>query len=256
MELAVLGDPVTQSKSPTIHSAALAAAGIRGRYRAITVNHQGMDRLALWVRSGRLAGANITMPHKKRAFQLADVASSVAARTGSVNTWVHRGGSIEGHSTDGAGVRYAWRRNHLPETGPVVILGAGGVAAAALVALEERELWVSARSEAKAVAVTAAVGVEASFLDWGSGLAGAVVVNATPIGMNGEVLNDSVLAESAGYLEMVYGDQPTPSEQRVRDLGVPVAAGVDMLIGQAMASFELWTGMRAVESAMWESLSG
>lgn len=256
MSLAVVGNPVSHSKSPLIHTAALAEAGIDGRYRAITVDDAGMDRVARWVRSGRLFGANITMPHKRRAYDLSDTASDVARRTRSVNTWVRSDGAVEGYSTDGEGLRYAWKRNGLGDTDPVLILGSGGVAAAALVALEHRELWVSARSEQRAAELCDAVGVSASFLPWGAGLPGAVLVNATPVGTNGEVFDDAVLAGCTGYLEMVYGQRPTASELVVRNSGRPVAPGIDMLVGQAMASFAIWTGVSAPESAMWASVTG
>jgi len=255
MQLAVLGDPVSRSKSPLIHTAALDSANIPGRYRAICVDERGMHRVAKWIRSGRMTGANITMPHKGLAAELADTLVPPAHRSRSVNTWVHRDGRLEGHSTDGDGLLYAWRRNDLPVDSSVLVLGSGGVAAAALLALEDRDLHVSARSPEKARRLIEALGIRASLCPWGSGITGATVVNATPIGSAGEVIESRVLDLASGLLEMVYGFAPTPSEVIMRARGAPVAAGIDMLIGQAMASFRLWTGREPDESAMWSSIA-
>lgn len=250
MQLAVLGNPVKRSRSPLIHAAALQAAGIRGRYRRICVNETGMERAAAWVRAGRLSGANITMPHKRLAAQLSDELTPHAERIQSVNTWVSRDGLIEGHSTDGEGLLYAWRRNKLPESGPIVVLGAGGVAAAALAALDGRDLAISARDQLKAEALLDQLGQTVEIVPWGHPVEGATVVNATPIGMNGESLPDKVLDGSVGLLDMTYGSGPTPSEMLVRSMGHPVAPGIDILIGQAMASFRLWTGIEPDETAI------
>lgn len=255
MHLAVLGNPVSRSKSPLIHAAAMRSAGILGRYRSICVDEQGMQRAADWVRSSRLVGANITMPHKRMAAELSDTLSPIARRTRSANTWVGRDGRIDGHSTDGEGLLYAWQRNGLPEDGPVLILGSGGVAAAALVALEDRELFVSARNPEKARALIAVLGVRATICAWGQGIDQATVVNATPIGTSAEMLDAPVLGQARALLEMVYGSALTSSEAFMVARGAPVAPGLDMLIGQAMASFRLWTGLEPDESAMWSSVA-
>lgn len=255
MQLAVLGNPVSRSKSPLIHAAALRSANIPGRYRAICLDEDGMDRVAGWVRSGRMTGANITMPHKGVAARLADTLTPPAHRSLSVNTWVGRNGLLEGHSTDGDGVRYAWRRNALPADGPVLVLGSGGVAAAALLALEDRDLHVSARNPEKAHRLIEILGIRAPVLPWGSGVDSATVVNATPIGSAGEALGSQVLDRASGLLEMVYGSAPTPSELIMRARGAPVAPGIDMLIGQAMASFRLWTNHEPDELAMWSCIA-
>jgi shikimate dehydrogenase len=74
-------------------------------------------------------------------------------------------------------------------------------------------------------------------------LPGAVVVNATPVGMRGEALPTDLVAASSGLFDMAYGSGPTPAVRLARELGLPVADGPDMLLAQAAASFAIWTGV-------------
>ena len=105
MRLVLLGDPVGHSRSPAIHRAALAAAGIEGRYEARRVDAAGVYRACAEIRAGDLAGANVTMPHKRTAAAAADRLAPEAARCGAVNTLVAEDGEVVGHNTDVGGLR-------------------------------------------------------------------------------------------------------------------------------------------------------
>lgn len=190
---------------------------------------------------GSLDGANVTMPHKQLAYELCDVPSPLAERAGAVNTLTRMAGEIMGDNTDILGIRSAWQWAGLPDAAPVLILGAGGAAAAAALALEGRRLYVQARSEERAEALIAQTGVGAEVLPWGSRVAGAVLVNATPVGMQGEHLPGDLLESCDGLFDMAYGDSATPAVRHMRLRRAPVAEGLDMLIGQAVASFRIWT---------------
>ncbi len=250
MRLAVLGDPVAHSRSPAIHQAALDDLGITGTYEAIKVDAAGMARAVADVRDGSLDGANVTMPHKALAAGLADRLSPDAARAGAVNTLVREGAEVAGHLTDVAGVLRAWEWGGLPADGPVLILGAGGAAAAAVLALEGRTLLVAARRRHRAVELLAGLGVVGATVEWGTPVPGAALVNATPIGMGGEELPPGVVAVAGGALDMAYGAGMTPVAANLAARGLPVANGLDMLVGQAMSSFELWVGRPAPEQVM------
>ena len=256
MRLAVLGDPVAHSRSPAIHTAALEALGIPGSYVARRVDADGMAAAVAEIRSGDLDGANVTMPHKQRAARLSDRLDPVAARAGAVNTLVRAADGVAGHLTDVAGIEAAWAEAGLPSEGPVLVLGAGGAAAAALLALEGRPLRVAARTSSRASEMLAAVDVVAEVVPWETAVPGAVVVNATPLGMAGEPLPAGLLDGAAGLFDMAYGGGETPAAARCRAAGLPVADGLDMLLGQAMASFTLWTGVLAPAAAMRTALRG
>ena len=255
MRLVVLGDPIAHSLSPIIQQAALDAVGIPGTYEAMQVDAAGMKAAAGALRRGDLDGANVTMPHKALAATLADRLEPIARRAGAVNTLVRVDRAIVGHNTDVAGVRTVWGWAGLPKTAPVLVLGAGGASAAALLALEGRRLHVAARRAEAAAALISDLGVDAAVTQWGSGIGGAVVVNGTPLGMAGETLPNDVLGGAAGLLEMAYGSGPTPAATAVADAGLPVASGPEMLLAQGAVSFELWTGRKAPIDAMRRAMA-
>lgn len=255
MRLALLGDPVAHSLSPAIHRAALAACGLEGTYEARRVDAAGVRLAFDEIRYGSLHGANVTMPHKHLAFSVAESLSQDALRTGAVNTLQRWEGAVRGSNTDVAGILDAWSGAGLPDA-PALILGAGGAAAAALVALGGRTLHISARRSDTAEALVARTRSEAEIVAWGRAVPGAVVVNATALGMEGEQLPPGVVAAATGLLEMPYASGPTPAEREAARLGLPVANGIDMLVGQAAASFTLWTGLAAPRGVMTEAAEG
>jgi shikimate dehydrogenase len=244
-DLVLLGDPVDHSLSPVIQQAALEAAGLAGTYRAMRVDADGFRRACADLRAGRWRGANITMPHKRLAAAETDERSIGAERSGSVNTIVVKGSRLVGHSTDIDAIRRVWRESGLPIDAPVLVLGAGGAAAAALIALDAHDLFASSRRREAAQRLSAVVDIDVRTVPWARAVAGAVVVNATPLGMGGEALPAGVVEESAGLLDMAYSLLPTPAVRAARRAGLPHASGIDVLLAQAIGSFTLWTGLPA-----------
>lgn len=252
LKFVVLGNPVGHSLSPRLHRAALDAAGIEGSYDARRVDAAGFGVALSELRNGALDGANVTMPHKVRAAESADVLSEAAARAKSVNTLWMRNGDLVGDSTDIPGIRRAW--GPLPD-GPALILGSGGAAAAALLALEGRPLRVAARREERARSVVAQTGVEATVAPWSTERwGGEVIVNATPIGMRGEALPAHFLSDAVGLFDMPYGREETPAVVSARRAGIPVVPGFEMLLHQAAVSFLQWTGVHPSIEAMREAV--
>ncbi|MGA9595803.1 MAG: shikimate dehydrogenase [Acidimicrobiia bacterium] len=251
MRLALFGSPVRHSLSPAMHQAALAHVGIDGEYVARDVDEPGFVRGISELRDGELDGANVTMPHKVLAYRCCDKRTELAERAGAVNTLSRAGAAVVGDNTDVLGIREAWRWAGLPENDPVTILGAGGAAAAALLALGGRRLQIMARSADKALALLNRTGVAADVCAWNeTPTFDGVVLNATPIGMRGERLDDRLLATATGLLDLAYGDTVTPAVVVMRESGRPVAEGLDMLIGQAAASFRIWTGRTVAPDVM------
>lgn len=250
MRLALLGDPVGHSRSPAIHQAALAAAGIEGRYEARRVDSLGVYQACSEIRAGTLSGANVTMPHKRTAAAAADRLAPDAARCGAVNTLVAESGEVVGHNTDVGGLHLAREWAGISPGSPVLVLGAGGAAAAALVAFAGCELSVATRRGGAGRDLGAALGIPAREVAWGEPVAGVIVVNATPLGMHGEPLPPGVVEEAAGLIDLPYGAERTPAVSAARRLGRPTADGLDVLVAQAALSFRLWTGVAADVGAM------
>ena len=255
MRLVLLGDPVDHSFSPALHTAALGAAGVPGTYVAVAVDERGLEKAFADLRSGALDGANVTMPHKRSAAGLCDRLDPLADRARAVNTLVRVGSAVIGHNTDVAGIVSVWKKKRLPPDRPVHVLGNGGAAAAALLAVEDRDVVVSSRRPGAAGRLASLVGIAATEVPWGTGVADAVVVNATPLGMANETLPHAVYEGASGLLDMAYGSEATPTVVALRTAGRPVADGTELLVAQAAQAFRLWTGRRADEQAMSDALT-
>jgi shikimate dehydrogenase len=251
-ELVLLGDPVEHSLSPAIHNAALAATGLSGRYTARRVDEGGVRAAFAELRSGQLHGINITMPHKALAARLCDHLEADALRAGSVNTAHIADGAVRGLSTDIDGIRDVWRA--LPGSGPVLVLGAGGAAAAACIALADHPLYVAARRGGTIADMSAKLALDLGEVRWGVPVVDAVVVNCTPLGMKGESLPEAVLALAGGILDMAYGPVSTPAVRYVAARGKPTVSGLDLLVAQAARSFSVWTGLAPPLGAMRNAL--
>ena len=250
MRFAVVGDPVEHSLSPRIHTAAYEALGIGASYESMRVAFDGFAQVVARLRSGDLAGVNVTMPHKANAFEAVDVLAPTASKTRAVNTIAVTDGTLNGYNTDIAGVVAAWKRTGLDPGIPSLILGAGSAAAAALGAGRGGDIFVSARNPATARDLLDRTETVAEIVPWGQGVPGALVINATPLGMNGEVLPDGPLGVASGLIDMAYGGGETPAVAGFRTQGRPYADGLDMLVGQACEAFELFTGHQAPVDVM------
>lgn len=248
MRFAVVGDPIAHSRSPAIHRAALATVGEHGSYEAIRVPVDGFDGVVRDLRSGALDGVNVTMPHKDHAYEAAEIRSVDAERTHAVNTLVMRDGRMEGHNTDVDGVRHALALIG-DRSQRVVVLGSGAAARAAIVAVDEG-VAVMARSADRAVEALRATAVHGDVVAWGSDVAGATLVNATPLGMHGEDLPEVVLQSAGALVDMAYGNDTTPAVAWATASGLRCADGVDMLVGQAARAFTLFVGRPAPVAVM------
>lgn len=247
---AVIGAPVRHSRSPAIHNAAFAAAGLDWAYVALEVAPgRGGDAVRAASTLG-LAGLSVTMPHKADAARACDVLTPAAAALESVNTVVVLAdGSLLGDSTDGEGFLRSLADAGLDPAGrSVVVLGAGGAARAVAAALVGRgaRVEVTARRREASDALAAAVpGAVAG--PWpGSGPVPAeIVVNATPVGMGADESLPVEPASDQWIVDLVYHPLETPLLRRARALGAPTVGGLGMLVHQAALAFEQWTGVPA-----------
>lgn len=245
----VVGSPIRHSLSPAIQQAAFDELSIDATYSAMQVDAGKLKPVIDDLRAGRLAGVNVTMPHKNLAYELADRIDGDATLARSVNTLMRTGTEVVGMSTDIPAIRAEWQRKALPDSS-VLILGSGGAAAAALVALSGIEAFVSARHLSNLENMRQRLGIAFEIVPWATPVPGVALVNATPLGMNGESLPPGLLAGAEGLFDMAYGALPTPAVISAKTLGHPVVDGLDMLVAQAGLSFEAWTGDSAPRKAM------
>lgn len=248
LRLAVVGDPISHTRSPAIHNAAFEALDIDGSYEGIRVEASGVEGIFDRVRRGQLDGLNVTMPHKGVAAALVDRLSPEAERSRSVNTVVRQpDGKLVGYSTDVSALRRLWPE--IPGK-PTLILGAGGAAAAACLAAPEATIYVTTRRQGVVEALADTLEMELASLQWGTSVVEAVVVNATPLGMNGEPLPERIVELASGVIDLAYGPETTPAIALASRLGLPHQDGLSVLVAQAADSFRLWTGRSAPVEVM------
>src|SRR5579859_5641782 len=172
---AVIGHPVSHSRSPAMHTAAYRALGLDWEYTAVDVEPAGLAAFVAGMREEGYAGVNVTIPHKAAVLPLCDELSAEARRCGSVNTILVRPEGLRGETTDGAGL--LWALGDV-EPAEALVLGAGGAARAAVAALAAAgwRVAVSARRPEAA----AELGVDVA--PWPPPEGARLIVNATPLG--------------------------------------------------------------------------
>ena len=273
-KLAIIGWPVSHSRSPLIHNHWLAARGEAPLYQPYPIDPKDDFRGALEeMAAAGFIGANVTAPHKAAAFNAMDTLSAAAEKIGAVNTISFKGGRLLGANTDGDGfvasldaARLAadgqnWRRQ------PALVLGAGGAARAIIAALGAAgvpDIRLVNRSRDKAEALMG-LADNMHIDDWaarhrmteGCGL----LVNTTSLGMVGQPALEmpaaalGALSPRALICDIVYAPLETPLLHAARAAGHIGVDGLGMLLQQAALSFEIWRGERPpIDAALREKV--
>jgi shikimate dehydrogenase len=253
----VFGWPVAHSRSPRLHGYWLERHAIDGAYLPFAVRPENLAAALKALPVLGLRGVNLTVPHKEAALGLVDRASEEARRIGAVNTIVVDGdGRLEGRNTDGYGFLAHLKASApgwQPESGPAVLLGAGGAARAIAVALIEAgvpEVRLVNRTAERAAGLAKALGgniVPVPWQDRNLALAGAaLLVNSTTLGMVGQPPLDielSRLPRQAPVYDIVYAPLETPLLAAARARGHACIDGIGMLLHQARPGFAAWFGV-------------
>jgi shikimate dehydrogenase len=240
-----------------LHNYWLAKYGLSGTYVPLAITVERLRAALRALPALGFAGCNLTIPHKEAALDIVDKLDPLARRIGAVNcVVVAPDGSLEGHNHDGFGyiesVREAqpkWRA----DTGPIVVIGAGGGARAVLVGLVDqgaREIRLVNRTLARGKALAQDLGGPIGALRWEereAALEGAaMLINATNQGMLGEpplhIALDR-LPVSALVSDIVYIPRETALVAAARRRGNPTVNGLGMLLHQARPAFHAWFGI-------------
>ncbi|WP_108860516.1 shikimate dehydrogenase [Ruegeria sp. Alg231-54] len=254
----VIGHPIGHSKSPKLHGHWLKTYGLPGHYIPMDVAPEDLESVLRTLPKAGFVGANVTVPHKEAALQIADHVSDRAAKVGAANTLVFQpDGSIHADNTDG----YGFMENLLagapdwnPQDGPAVVFGAGGAARAVLQALVEAgvpEIMLTNRTRARADQLKEEFGPRITVVDWvkaGNVIENAeLVVNTTSLGMQGQpelrVPLDGLQPGSV-VTDLVYVPLKTRLLQAAEEAGCTTVDGLGMLLHQAVPGFERWFGKR------------
>jgi shikimate dehydrogenase len=255
--LGVVGHPVAHSLSPAIHNAALRHDRRNAIYLGFDVDPDRFDEFVIGMQAAGARGLNVTLPHKRAAFEACTSATDDAQATEAVNTIVFEGAEIVGSNTDVGGVRAAVEELGIEVAGTkVLLMGAGGAGKAAAWALAQdaSEILIANRTPARADKLRGSIGAKAIVVPW-KDLPGAVtsaelVVNATSVGIDGKEspLQRGVIARAKGcraLLDLVYAPNETALVREARKAGIQAADGLSMLVHQAAEAYALFWGEAA-----------
>jgi shikimate dehydrogenase len=280
--LGVLGWPVAHSRSPAMQNAALAALGLSDwHYQRLPVPPALFAETVRALPEAGFAGANVTIPHKRAALELAGSASDAAREIGAANTLTFRAdGGIEAENTDAPGLIAAL--GFPPRGARALVLGAGGSARAAIWALREAgasevSIWNRTRSRAQELASEFGVRAVASPVP------ADLLVNCTSVGLTdareeldgdgkganvsnfvelsaseGRGLNQLGLTfdqvgEYANVVDLVYTSHTTALLAAAGAHGAHTVDGLQILVAQGALSLGLWTGLIPDEEIMREA---
>ncbi|MEL6195967.1 MAG: hypothetical protein AAGJ56_04605 [Myxococcota bacterium] len=261
---ALVGDPIGHSPSPAMHNAGFRALGIDASYELRPTVPDTFSSVIDALHAGELQGVNVTTPLKGLAAAAFD-ASALAERARSANTIYRADDSWRCESTDIDGVRHPLQTRGIVG-GEALIIGAGGAARAAALALEQLGAIVHVAS--RRLHTAANLLEEVAPRPRGRSLAlenltrdphtlerVSVVVQATPVGMHGEELPIpwERFAPNTLAFEMLYRD--TPFIKTAIKRGWVTIRGREMMLEQGVRAFELWTGQPAPREAMRDALS-
>jgi shikimate dehydrogenase len=269
----ILGDPIAHTLSPVMQNAAFQEAGLDYVYLPFKVSKENLAEAVKGIKALDISGVNVTIPHKVAVMPLLDEIDPLAAHIGAVNTIVNRGGRLKGYNTDASGFYQALIDNKISVIKKkITIMGAGGAARAIAFILAEKgaELTILNRSldSAKAVAerVFQALRIKIKSDKLAAGNLEAalaktdILVNATSIGMVPDVTETPVpaglLRKELTVVDIIYNPLQTRLLEEAEKKVSRVIGGLEMLVRQGAASFELWTGSPAPVEAMRKAAQG
>jgi len=272
LKAGVIGFPLTHSISPQFQQAAYDHLSLDVRYAAYETPPDRIGDFMREMRGGGWLGCNVTIPHKRAAFEGVDELTSEAQEIGAVNTMIVKGNKLIGHNTDAEGfMRALTDEAHFDvRDSDAVLLGAGGAALAVAVSLARggiRSLWIANRSLGRAEALarrlrekTQSVALPLTEDALRGPLRGArLLVNGTSVGMSGGPapaalpLPATLLHSGLLVYDLVYNPARTPLLIAAQRVGARTLEGLPMLIYQGAASFERWTGQPAPIQVMMEA---
>lgn len=242
---AVVGKPVLHSRSPQMHCAAYAELGMDARYVRIAVESRE-EGLSAARRMG-LAGINVTSPFKD-IIGIVDEADETARRIGAVNTVLLKGGKAIGHNTDAYGVAQAFLANGISLRGKkALVLGAGGAARAAVVAMVDNgaDVTVANRTAEKAIALSKEFGTGQCALS--DAPKSDIIIGC--LNTDARAVSKAAITPGAAVLDAFYAKESALAKD-ARENGCRVLDGREWLLHQGARSFELFTKKKAPIQAM------
>jgi len=266
---AVIGDPIDHSLSPNIHSAAFRELDLDCSYIAFRIPKGELVEGLEGLKKIKIDGFNVTIPHKIEMMKYLDKMDESCSVIGAVNTVSNKEGIFKGYNTDMDGFLEPFKKKELNIVNKKILLVGAGGAARAIVAGFAKEkansISIANRTLENAKSLSEfskKVGLNSNAIKIEDVKESAkdydIIVNATSIGLKNEpspISLDGINEKTIVY-DIVYMPMNTDFIKKAKDNGAIVIFGYEMLLGQAVRSFEIWHGMEAPYNAMKKALLG
>ncbi|MDC0159533.1 shikimate dehydrogenase [Candidatus Nitrosopelagicus sp.] len=266
---AVIGDPIDHSLSPTIHNAAYRELELECTYIAYRVLQGDLATGIESLKKIKIAGFNITIPHKIEMMRYLDNVDITCEKIGAVNTVLNDDGILRGFNTDMDGFLEPIKRKEIPiKDSKILLLGAGGASRAIVAGFQKegaRDITIVNRTKEngeKLAEFSKQIGLnsrsiyieEINVLDSKFDF----IVNASSLGLNGEenIIPNKLMDEQTTVYDIVYKPLRTDLINSAKKKNCKIIYGYEMLLGQAIRSFEIWLDQKAPYEAMKRSILG
>lgn len=273
----IIGYPIIHTLSPVMHNKAFEELGYNGVYVPFEVEPGKLGEAIAGIRSMGIRGMNVTIPHKETVMQYLDEIDPMAKAIKAVNTIVNEEGILTGYNTDGVGFLKSLEAAGISLANKkVMILGSGGAARAiATCALKKagvEELSIASRTIENIVNLTRDLehifdpdkiySYRFGTDEFRNALPEIdIVINCTPLGLSPKVNQSPLSEDEVGLLpktaviaDTIYNPSMTQLMRYGNNRGLTVVGGLGMLLYQGIAAFELWTGLKPPEDAMYSAL--
>jgi len=263
----IFGYPVEHTFSPFIHNSGYEYLGLNFVYIAFSVHPDDLGRATKSLTALNIAGVNITVPHKEKVLRYLDEISSDAKKIGAVNTVVNKNGKLIGYNTDASGFLKSLKEHIEPNGKQVVLLGCGGAGKSIAVSLASskiKEIFlydIDLEKSEKLSKKILSFDVKSQVVKTYEKLedivnSSDILINATTVGMREKdtsPINLNWLNKKIFVFDVIY-NRKTELIKMAEKIGCKCTGGLDMLLYQAVESFELWTGKKAPVEVMRKAL--
>jgi shikimate dehydrogenase/3-dehydroquinate dehydratase type I len=258
----LIGHPVSHSVSRPMQEAAMKDLGMLGAYLPLDFKPGTLNRRALnTVRALGFKGVNVTIPHKRTAFDLCDKTGEYAKETRAVNTIRFTGSSFAGENTDVNGFsRLIDGKTNITRDTKTLVIGAGGAARSIVYVLSQRgaKTTIIDIDKKRARRLAATFGARTAPLNRTLNRGGHfdLVVNCSPVGMKGvpgNPVKPTVFGPGSVFIDIIFNPPVTQAMRTAEASGARAFGGLEMLVQQGAESFRLWTGLEPNVDVMREA---
>jgi shikimate dehydrogenase len=266
---AVIGDPIDHSLSPTIHNAAYRELGIECTYIAYKVDKGELATGIESLKKIKIAGFNVTIPHKIEMMRYLDNVDETCKKIGAVNTVLNDDGILRGFNTDMDGFLEPIKRKEIQiKNSKIFLLGAGGASRAIIAGFQKEgadNVVIVNRTKENGdelARFSNEIGLDATSVQLNAmnelNSKFDFIVNASSLGLKGEknIIPSSLMDEQTTVYDIVYKPLKTDLINTAKENNCKIIYGYEMLLGQAIRSFEIWLDQKAPYEAMKRSILG